>query len=392
MVQTVYKVIFLFMMISCFHGVRTTFTFTEDIVYIRRNSTTTIGFIIANPLNLIEYLNVTVNFLVEDENIIEVTPLSVNITDEIFKSGYIPLTVRGIAPGKSDILTNIIPDQLSSERDAFTIVNVHKNDVIVAISEIMGWIYFVAWSFSFYPQVWTNYFSKSVVGLSFDFVSLNIVGYACYSTFNIGLYAIPAIRAEFSARYPQSLIPVLRNDIIFSVHASCLTIITGIQCLIYESNKQSISNIVKCQHGFIAAVLAVTAVLVSLKCGLWLDFIYMCSYVKLVLTLTKYIPQAYMNYRRKSTVGWNIYNVVADFTGGLFSINQMFLNAHNFDEWESLLQNPTKFWLGIVSICFDVVFLIQHYILYRDKDVAVSDTESILAEENAFIDRNEKLG
>lgn len=40
-----------------------------------------------------------------------------------------------------------------------------------------------------------------------------------------------------------------------------------------------------------------------------------------------------MNYKRKSTVGWNIYNVVADITGGLFSVSQMFLNAYNYGKY-----------------------------------------------------------
>lgn len=36
-------------------------------------------------------------------------------------------------------------------------------------SGIIGWGYFVAWSISFYPQVFMNFKRKSVVGLSFDY-------------------------------------------------------------------------------------------------------------------------------------------------------------------------------------------------------------------------------
>ncbi len=61
----------------------------------------------------------------------------------------------------------------------------------------------------------------------------------------------------------------------------------------------------------------------------WLDFLYVCSYVKLFITLVKYVPQAVMNYRRKSTMGWSIGNVLLDFTGGLLSIMQMFILAYN---------------------------------------------------------------
>ena len=36
-----------------------------------------------------------------------------------------------------------------------------------------------------------------------------------------------------------------------------------------------------------------------------------------------------MNYRRQSTVGWSIGNILLDFTGGSLSILQMFLVAYN---------------------------------------------------------------
>ena len=39
--------------------------------------------------------------------------------------------------------------------------------------------------------------------------------------------------------------------------------------------------------------------------------------------------QAYMNFRRKSTEGWSIGNVLLDCTGGSFSLLQMFLLAYN---------------------------------------------------------------
>lgn len=42
--------------------------------------------------------------------------------------------------------------------------------------------------------------------------------------------------------------------------------------------------------------------------------------------------QAFMNYRRQSTEGWSIGNVLMDFSGGLFSILQMFLQSYNNGE------------------------------------------------------------
>ena len=64
----------------------------------------------------------------------------------------------------------------------------------------------------------------------------------------------------------------------------------------------------------------------------WLDFLNACGYIKLAITLIKYVPQAVMNYRRKSTVGWSIGNILLDFTGGTLSMLQMILNSYNYSK------------------------------------------------------------
>jgi cystinosin len=81
--------------------------------------------------------------------------------------------------------------------------------------------------------------------------------------------------------------------------------------------------------------------------------------------MIKYVPQAWMNYKRKSTEGWSIGNILLDFTGGLLSVLQMFLLSINYNDWSSIFGSPTKFGLGFFSILFDILFIIQHYILYR---------------------------
>ena len=39
------------------------------------------------------------------------------------------------------------------------------------------------------------------------------------------------------------------------------------------------------------------------------------------------------------------------------------------DDWKSIFGDPTKFGLGAFSICFDLLFMFQHYILYRNPKV-----------------------
>lgn len=64
----------------------------------------------------------------------------------------------------------------------------------------------------------------------------------------------------------------------------------------------------------------------------WLTFVYVMSYFKLATTVLKYLPQAYLNYQLKSTLGWHIQNVILDFSGGILSIGQLIMDAFNMDD------------------------------------------------------------
>lgn len=75
-----------------------------------------------------------------------------------------------------------------STDDLFLRITIARSDTIIIISAIVGWIYFAAWSVSFYPQIYINFKRKSVIGLNFDFVVLNLMGFTLYSVFNAGLY------------------------------------------------------------------------------------------------------------------------------------------------------------------------------------------------------------
>ena len=44
------------------------------------------------------------------------------------------------------------------------------------------------------------------------------------------------------------------------------------------------------------------------------------GYAKAAITFVKYCPQVYLNWKRKSTVGWSTENVLLDLTGGSLSL------------------------------------------------------------------------
>ena len=92
---------------------------------------------------------------------------------------------------------------------------------------------------------------------------------------------------------------------------------------------------------------------------------YAIGYVKLFVTVVKYIPQAWANYVRKSTMGWSIEQILMDLTGGILSIAQLVIDSSLQKDWSGLTGNPVKLGLGNVSIIFDLIFMAQHYILYQ---------------------------
>uniref|UniRef100_A0A1I7UR40 Cystinosin homolog n=1 Tax=Caenorhabditis tropicalis TaxID=1561998 RepID=A0A1I7UR40_9PELO len=254
-------------------------------------------------------------------------------------------------------------------KEAYTRVTVIRSHWLAALIQIVGWTYFAAWSVSFYPQIYLNFKRKSVVGLNFDFLSLNLVGFGAYAIFNLLMYSNSHVKQIYAIENPRSPPPVLLNDVVFAVHAFLACLVTILQCVFYERDNQSVSS--KCIALIIALLsfgfLSVVATVLN-KISI-LAFVTSLSYIKMAVTCCKYFPQAYFNYSRRSTVGWSIGNILLDFTGGSLDILQMVLQAINVDDWSAFYANPVKFGLGFVSIFFDIIFMIQHYVLYPDAQV-----------------------
>lgn len=305
--------------------------------------------------------------LVETNNYITPIP-NISIVANQTKAVSINITSTGV--GHLNLGINSSSDQFIGLSQEFMRITIVHSSPLVVINSIIGWIYFVAWSISFYPQVFENWRRKSVVGLNFDFLLYNITGFLVYGLFNVGMYWVDNVKDEYMSQHPRGINPVQLNDVIFTLHAVFVTIITIIQCFIYDRGSQKISKFCLTLISLAWLFIIVTLFVVIFGDNLisWLQYLYYFSYIKLGVTIIKYIPQAWMNCQRQSTLGWSIGNVLLDFTGGSFSLLQMFLLAYNNEDWSSIFGDPTKFGLGAFSILFDILFMVQHYCLYRGKD------------------------
>lgn len=91
---------------------------------------------------------------------------------------------------------------------------------------LCGWLYFLAWSLSFYPQLILNIRRRTTHGLTPDFIVLNVLGFTCYTVSTIGFLYSPVIRAQYAARHPLSPEPTVRfNDFAFGAHAWVLCVL-----------------------------------------------------------------------------------------------------------------------------------------------------------------------
>jgi hypothetical protein len=82
--------------------------------------------------------------------------------------------------------------------------------------------------------------------------------------------------------------------------------------------------------------------------------------------------QAVFNCRRRSTQGWSILNILLDFMGGALSLGQQLLTCWWAGNWAPVRANPVKLGLAATSMGMDLVFMLQHYVLYPEPPEAAA--------------------
>lgn len=241
-------------------------------------------------------------------------------------------------------------------------------DPLDVLSAVIGWTYFLAWTVSFYPQVILNYRRQFVGGLSIDFAILNVLGHSSYAFYNLSFYFDKDVQDEYRRRHDGSSNTVQPNDVAFSVHASILAAITVFQTFYYpRETGQRLSSFNRAVVSIFGVIVLYNLYAVGIaRYEHLLDFLQVLAAFKLYISIAKYVPQAWENYQRKSTDGWSIENVLLDFAGGFLSFVQLFLDASRSSDWSSIIGNPAKFGLSVLSMLFTVTFIIQHYVLYTD--------------------------
>ncbi|KAK7747188.1 mitochondrial dynamin GTPase Msp1 [Diatrype stigma] len=204
---------------------------------------------------------------------------------------------------------------------------------------------------------------KSTAGSVVDFPFINTLGFLAYFIYNCALYWSPVIRHQYALRNKGLTPTVAFNDIIFAGHATLISFILVTQYFLPSlwglekaTGRRPSRTILGIFFGSFVAVSVIALVVSSMPpdadpktAWAWLDVVYTMSYIKLVVTVIKYVPQLLHNFRNKSTKGWAIGGMLLDFIGGVLSIAQQAIDSYLQRDWSGITGNPVKFALGNVK-------------------------------------------
>jgi cystinosin len=238
------------------------------------------------------------------------------------------------------------------------------------ISNILGYCYALAWSVSYYPQLILNYKLQSTEGLSVDFCTLSVFGCACYASLNVAMFYSPQIQTLYGKRHDGHASLVQPSDVAFSIHALILSTIWLGQTWYYNRRSFEHHNRVSkttiallgvmsafvIAHGLLIMTLAPCKTVQYWPCDKlnWLDFLYVVTSFKIAITLLSYVPQALLNFSLKSTDGFNIWGMLLDAFGGIFSVLQILLDSWNENDLSGISGDAAKLALALLTIGLDV--------------------------------------
>ncbi|EFQ96852.1 cystinosin [Nannizzia gypsea CBS 118893] len=312
-------------------------------------------------------------------------------------------------------LVKWLTDLLAAELESWPVVikfilcydyiyTMYNKPLAQTVSQGLGWTYFLLWTCSFYPQLIHNYRRRSTDGFSLNFTLLNLFGLAAYTIFNGSLLFSPVIRCQYAERHPQSPEPTVQiNDFTYAIHGTiiCLLIYSQLQWpslwnfhTIHPSLKVHPFTIwiLWCSTGAIALDIIGVSFYSTWTQREWLDIVNTIGNIKVFLTAIKYTPQAVMNWRYQSTEGFSILAVLLDLTGALLSLIQLVLDSSLQGDWSGIINNISKLLLGNITLLFDVVFLVQHYCLYRKRNLQAIKPGLRASEEDPLIPSNSAEG
>jgi cystinosin len=130
--------------------------------------------------------------------------------------------------------------------------------------------------------------------------NVEVLGFTAYSFYNVLLFGSKEIREEYHRRHPNTgesgpLVAV--NDVFFAIHAAVISLVTltQIYCWGYTRSRGQFPSPwtwgIVVGGGLAVGILSIIVLASKGNMAEWIDVLYALSYVKLVCTFVKYVPQ-----------------------------------------------------------------------------------------------------
>jgi cystinosin len=241
------------------------------------------------------------------------------------------------------------------------------------VSNVFNWIYFFSWTIGFYPQIYQNWSRKSTIGISSDKVLIDIFGYTCTTLFNVLIYFIPNESSHFVSLEVGHSTSIRRFDACLSCHELLLTFILAAQIAVYDGSSQRPSLVALLACGIVSAFLLIYGMFVVVNASdtgatltAWLFFV---SIMRIGVIFIRNFPQIALNYRRKSTVGWNITACLMGLTGWIARLLQLLFDRNDTNNWSNVTALVIMVVLITVSILCNAIFILQHFLWFAVRDI-----------------------
>ena len=225
------------------------------------------------------------------------------------------------------------------------------------LNSLCGWIYAAAFLGGYFFISFEIYQKKTSAGLSWNYFVLSLLGYLYYLFY------------FFWGMESQS------SDIASSIHFQdflfiiCSVLWHGIVYFQMRMYPGCSENRVSWVYAGLCALSFGSIFIVYAITGDAVETMTFMGTLKTIFSVYMLIPQAILNWKRKSTYGWSVLNCILDVFAGLFSIVQVMIDYWGLDlpvtQRGPRDLNIAKLSLGLVCVVFDILFIYQHFYLYR---------------------------
>jgi len=196
-----------------------------------------------------------------------------------------------------------------------------------------------------YNRYWSsclpNHLTLSAVGLSADFTWINPLGFLALTIWSFGIYFSPIAREEYRLRHEGNNPQVSKSDLAFALHGFLLSsaqfIMVYYYTYFYRRTKTPIFSINQSSgeedpllperedpdlaitsqpttpsliFKFLIALAWVAAIgggaFAKIGNFTFLDWLYLISTIKLIISIIKFVPQVLLNWRLKSSEGFSV--------------------------------------------------------------------------------------